>query len=346
MPIVHMAMVGRALAAATLLFTGMAGVPADLGATRVQPIVLAVIGDTPYGADQTSPTAFPRLVTAVNADPAVSTVMHLGDFKNGSSRCSRAYFWSVQAQFNSFADPLVFTPGDNDWTDCHKAAAGAYVPTERLARLREIFYPSPGWTLGRNPIQVVPQSLSPGHGAFVENVRWEQSGVVFAAVHVVGSNNGLATWFDGVETPAQTAERLGEVNARTEASVAWVDAVFDRARDTNAAAVVLGMQADPWDPTSLVQGYSLAGSDRVTRQVAERAATFGNPVIWLQGDSHKFKVDRPLATGDALHEVTTLAPNVTRIVVEGETTAEWLKLTIESDGTMADVSWERMPLNI
>ncbi len=340
MSVVHLRMVWQAVAATALLLTGTAGVPVKLGAALEPPVVIAVLGDTPYNADQVS--AFPGLVAAVNADPSVAAVLHLGDVKNGASRCSRAYFAQVKAQFETFADPVVYTPGDNDWTDCHKVSAGAYIPTERLARLRETFYPHPGWTLGKNRIQIVPQSLTPGRETFVENVRWEQSGVVFATIHVVGSNNGLAPWFEGAETPAQTAERVGEVNARTDAALAWIDTVFERAGTTNAPAVVLAMQADPWDPTSLAERYSLSGTDRITRRVATHAAKFGKPVIWLQGDSHKFKVDIPLATGDALHQVTTPAPNVTRIVVEGETTLEWLKLTVRSDGPKAEVSWERM----
>lgn len=346
MPIVRMRGVGRAVAAAVVLLTGTAGVSDGIGAAPEPPIVLSIIGDTPYGADQESVTAFPTLVASINADPDVSLVVHLGDIKNGASRCSRAYYWRIRAQFDTFVDPLVYTPGDNDWADCHKTSAGAYLPTERLTRLRETFFPSPGWTLGANPLQVVPQSqsLSPGHEAFVENVRWEQSGVVFGTLHVVGSNNGLSPWFDGAETSAQLAERLAEVNARTDAALAWIDTVFDRAEKTKAVAVILGMQADPWDPTSLAEGYSLSGTDLISRHVAARSAKFDKPVLWLQGDSHKLKVDHPFAAADPIHQVTSLAPNLTRIVVEGETTAEWLKLTIRPEAKSTPFSWERIPV--
>ena len=43
---------------------------------------------------------------------------------------------------------VVLTPGDNEWTDCHRVAAGEYQPLERLAKLREVFYPVPGMTIG------------------------------------------------------------------------------------------------------------------------------------------------------------------------------------------------------
>ena len=62
--------------------------------------------------------------------------MHLGDIKNGSSRCDDSYFAQIAAGFSSLTIPLIFTPGDNEWTDCHRANNGAYDPLERLAALR------------------------------------------------------------------------------------------------------------------------------------------------------------------------------------------------------------------
>ncbi|MEU6787396.1 hypothetical protein ABZ912_50105 [Nonomuraea angiospora] len=38
--------------------------------------------------------------------------------------------------FGTFDDPFVLTPGDNEWTDCHRTAAGGYAPTERLDAVR------------------------------------------------------------------------------------------------------------------------------------------------------------------------------------------------------------------
>ena len=102
---------------------------------------LAIIGDTPYGDQQEA--AFPRLVAAVNDDPDVETVVHLGDIKNGSSTCDDARFIRLRALYDTFEDPFLYTPGDNEWTDCHRPAAGGYVPTERLARIRSCSTPRP-----------------------------------------------------------------------------------------------------------------------------------------------------------------------------------------------------------
>jgi hypothetical protein len=61
----------------------------------------------------------------------------------------------------------------------------------------------------------------------------------------------------------------------------------------------------------------------------------------VQGDYHVYRTDQPLAAGDVLHGVTQAVPNVTRIVVEGETTTEWLKLRVDPRGPVL-FSWERM----
>lgn len=74
----------------------------------------------------------------------------------------------------------------------------------------------------------------------------------------------------------------------------------------------------------------------------------GGPVLLLEGDSHRFRVDHPLTPGDPLYGRHPLggltAPNLTRIVVEGSTNpTEYLRLTV--DPAMPQVfSWQRVPL--
>ena len=89
---------------------------------------------------------------------------------------------------------------------------------------------------------------------------------------------------------------------------------FAVAADRRARAVVLAMQADMWDGTPENQ----SGFAALKERIAVRAAAFGRPVLLLEGDSHRFTRDQPLPD----------APNVTRIVVEGETASEWLRVTV------------------
>jgi hypothetical protein len=156
-------------------------------------------------------------------------------------------------------------------------------------------------------------------------------------VHVVGSNNGLAPWFGAAETPEQSALRLAEYERRLAAALAWLDRTFDRAEDEDARGVVVAMQADMWDGTP-------DGFREIVRRLADRAAALGRPVLLLEGDSHEFTVDHPLAAGSPLHGVTTAAPNLTRIVVAGETAVdEWLRLRIDPQAAQL-FSWERVPV--
>ena len=280
---------------------------------------LAVIGDIPYGPDLVA--EFPADIAQINADPDVGRVLHLGDIKDGGSRCDTTYFQARLADFQTFADPLVYTPGDNEWTDCHRASNGGYLPTERLATIRSLFFPKPGKTLGQDRETVRHQSR-----AFPENVRWEQSGVQFGTVHVVGSNDNQAVWFGDrrdaagnlvPETPAETALRGREYTAREAAALEWIDTVFDEAQKRSAPGVVLAMQADMWDATAA----SLSAFIAIKAVIADRAAQFGKPVLLLQGDSHTLKVDTPPGQ----------PANLTRLVVQGATSVphEWLRLTVD-----------------
>jgi len=323
-----------ALPAAILALAGAApaanGQPVNAGSKN--PLTLAVIGDTPYGDEQVA--AFPDLVADVNRDPKVRLVAHLGDIKNGGSTCTDERFQDLRALYDTFKDPFVYTPGDNEWTDCHRPAAGGYLPTERLERLREIFYPEPGHALGGRPQRVLTQADDPGFAEYVENQLWMRSQVAFSTVHVVGSNNDLAPWFGAAETAEQRALRLAEFESRQAANLAWLDRTFELAREQDAAGVVLAMQADTF------AGGRVDGFTAVVRRIAELASRFDGPVLLLQGDTHSYLVDRPLTNGSPRHGVTTAAPNVTRIVVEGETADEWLRLTIDPRSA-ALFSWTR-----
>ncbi len=107
----------------------------------------------------------------------------------------------------------MYTPGDNEWTDCHRTNNGAYNPLERLAKVRSTFFPLAGTTLGQNPIDVRSQADE----GYIENVSYSRADIAFAAIHIVGSNNSLALWTGHTNpTPEQTAEVLGRTAADIE----------------------------------------------------------------------------------------------------------------------------------
>jgi hypothetical protein len=298
------ALLAACLAAPFLVSPALAGTPDNRSAA---PLEVALIADTPYGDAQRA--AFPALVDDINADPQVRLVLHGGDVKNGSSTCTDERLTDARDLYDrGFADPFVFTPGDNEWTDCHRVNNGSYLPTERLDVLRDLFFPVPGETLGRRTIDVTTQASDPAHAVYVENVRFTRSRVVFATVHVVGSQNGLAPW-SGLPGGDRPAERLAEFESRQAAALSWVDAAFAAATDQDAAGVLLLMQAEP------VGG----GMQQVRQRIVDRAAAFGRPVLLVHGDEHRYEQEPGYAG----------VPNLTRLETFGDTASEWLRLTVD-----------------
>ena len=321
------------------------GNPINVGSKEAY--TLAVIGDTPYGNAKLA--ELPSLIALINSDPKVDLVAHLGDIKAGSnSECTDAYFATIRTLFDTFKDPFVYTPGDNEWTDCHVASKnnGLYTPTERLEAVRALFFPVAGQTLGGRGKHVLTEASDEAHSVYVENVMWMESQVVFATLNVPGSNDDLAAWGTPLPSnasayPSQSAERA----ARGAANAAWLDKTFALARETEAAGVVLLLQADMWDVASALSGF-----DALVRQIGDRAAAFGKPVLLLEGDSHGYRVDEPFSPSSplfGLHPATPVARNVTRIVVEGSAAGrtEYLRLTVDPKRDAASLfAWERVPL--
>ena len=63
----------------------------------------------PYGDQQIA--AFPRWIDQINASD-VQLTFHVGDIKNGSTRCDDSYFAMIKGQFDRVRTPLIYTPGE------------------------------------------------------------------------------------------------------------------------------------------------------------------------------------------------------------------------------------------
>jgi len=279
------------------------------GNDSATPITIAVFGDWPY--NNLLLDSAPLLIDSVNADRDVSLVMHVGDIHSGSMPCTSAGIlppipasspgWNdkIYFDFQQFAKPLVYTPGDNEWTDCHKSkekSSGA--PLNELAAVRKLFFARPGHTLGLTDKSVLTQAkyFDPAHpadAAYVENVMWMDGKVVFVTLNVPGSNNDTLPWTGVFANPAAQA---AEVVARNGANTRWLQSAFDLASQNRARAVVIGLQADMWDLSALAPGGD--GLDQYTpfvQALADVATAFGGPVLLLNGDSHRYEADQPLA---------------------------------------------------
>lgn len=256
----------------------------------------------------------------------------------------------IYYQFEQFKLPVVYTPGDNEWTDCHKtkeAKSGA--PLKELAAVRSLFFARPGHTLAEDK-EVWSQAKYfdpefPDDAQYVENVMWEDSHTMFVTLNMPGSNNDTLPWTNGFE---DATAHSSEVAQRTAADIRWLQAAFAEAMHRHDRALVIALQADMWDPAALQPGGDgLNAYTTFVRALASSTLQFGRPVLLLNGDSHLFEADHPLADPNSptgkIH-LTPAVPNLTRITVQGSTNApaEWLRLTIDS--RKSDVfSWRNVP---
>jgi hypothetical protein len=325
-------------------------------------LTLAVYGDAPYGTNPTDNAEFlasPAFIDSVNADPDVSIVAHVGDIHSGKQFCTQGYDGSIAALWTRYEDPLVYTPGDNEWTDCHKVGEGGgaydkttgqirYVtdpatglpvdyasgdPAANLALIRSLFFADPGQTLGGGHLQVVSQAREydpahPSDAQFVENVMFSRKDTLFVTLNVPGgSNNDNDIWYG---TPTMSAAQSQEIADRTGADLRWLDRAFATAQAEQDTAVVILEQADMWDLDGKAPSH-VAGYEPFVASIAAHTTAFGKPVLLFNGDSHVYRSDNPLsASAGCVTESGTCTseypvhpgydvPNFHRIVVHGST---------------------------
>ncbi|HEY8912039.1 hypothetical protein [Lacisediminihabitans sp.] len=334
------AVAGTALLLATALATPALAHDAEHGNDSRGNFSFGVIGDVPYGAAEIA--AFPSYIQDINSHKELSFVGHVGDIKNGSSVCSDDYFAAIRKNFDSFTLPLVYTPGDNEWTDCHRANNGAYNPLERLAAVRKVFFPKPGTTLG-TPMKVDSQARS----GLPENVSFRSHGIAITAVNIPGSDNSMLPWA-GLGQTAPTAEQLAEVQKRTQGDIRELKDTFREAREHHDRAVVVMTQADMFDPTVASPSQADFGAYApLVQALIEQSNAFDGPVYLINGDSHVFNEDHPLAAGSSwlpFYGQATAAKNLTRVTVDGSSNAQdWLKVSATTTGSPAPLSFERIP---
>ena len=111
-----------------------------------QTFSFVAIGDMPYGERAVIYPKFTALIGAINATQPDFT-LHIGDIKSGTSVCSDEEFTNQRDFMNAFRSALIYTPGDNDWTDCDRFADPAtgkpFSELGQLDMLRKRFFARP-----------------------------------------------------------------------------------------------------------------------------------------------------------------------------------------------------------
>jgi hypothetical protein len=278
-------------------------------------IAFAAFGDAPY--DPLEDRRY--LLTLRDIDQHdLAFAIQVGDIfwrPCSEERYQRSLNW-----FNGLKHPVIYVPGDNEWTDCWTRQEGGFDPRDRLALLRRIMYPRPAMTLGRRTFPLETQSANPALAEFVEHARWSASNLVFATLHIVGSGNFTETF------PARTAADDEEVQRRLEASLAWLHETFAAAKSAAAGGIVIAFHANPgfyWSPADQRPFRPLLDA------LAEEAVAYGKPVLLIHGDTHEFTTDHPLRARGTNQPIA----NVTRLEVPGSPDVGWVRVVVTTGET-------------
>jgi len=280
-------------------------------AEPAKPFEFIVMGCMPYylpGDD----LRFQHVISVVNKLGPAFTV-HCGDTKGGKDPCDDPVYDRVLGYFNSFNDPLVYVPGDNEWTDCFTKSAGEYDPVERLNKVRGMFFTAEK-SLGKRTLPLVSQRHQPEFAGYPEHNRWAMGGILFTTLHVVGSNNNHFT---------NNVAAVKEFRARDKASIAWMREAFATAKQENHRALVLFLQANPLDELSRTKPRG-SGFEQLVPALKEELMKFDKPVYLFHSDSHYFRIDKPL-----LSPTGRLIENFTRVETFGGRNLHLIRVSVD-----------------
>ena len=290
--------------------------------TRSQPqgFSFALIGDLGY-FEEHEPW-IDNVFADIGKDASLSFVVHVGDLSRPNRACADAFLSRRLAQFNAVPHPLVYTPGDNDWTDCHdEQGVKGGDPLARLDKVRTMFFATEQ-SLGTRTMRLVRQSSDPKFAKFRENARWDMGGVTFVTLHVVGSNNNHG----------RTPEADAEYTERNAATLAWLRQAFAHAAANNSRAVMVLQQANIFPDLPPFPGSrdKVSGLTDTHGALRKEVAAFRKPVVLVHGDSHFFRID------NAFHQrpprgksgEPALA-NFTRVETFGTPNHHWLHVTVD-----------------
>jgi hypothetical protein len=224
-------MLTLAAAAALVLAAGVTAALAGRGddpaqAGRPDSYTIGLFGDMPYNTQ--GKADYPFLLQDINRSNVAFSTFD-GDLKaGGDGPCSDSLYTTAIAGFNSLERPLVWVPGDNDWTDCWgrygPGTAPFSDPIERLNHERQLFT-STSQSLGRRTLTLTRQSSEGGkYSIYSENVRWSYGPVVYLGLNVQGSNDNYP-YHDTIPsrgpTPRSSASKVRRSRERRPIFTGW-----------------------------------------------------------------------------------------------------------------------------
>ena len=345
---------------------GIAVAEKDKGNDKNFEYAIGLWGDFPY-SDVQAQVGVPNLIDDMN-DADIKFSVQDGDLKAGSATansqtpttCADPLYVQALGFFNSLKKPAFFTPGDNDWTDCDRLSNGPFDSLERLTHERTVFFSGTyaDRSLGQEQMKAEVQTAPLCQGApsspgdprplvgCIENRLWTFQKVTYVTLNVQGTCNNLCK--SGSTADPSVGDANGdpaEYQARNAADMEWLQEAFDEADAKKSAGLMIIWQADPGfdtsgyqgtpkrDPLSLMQTDVPANQDGYHDILVElRNLTIGfkKPVVLVHGDSHYFRVDKPLVNAQGRR-----LENFTRVETFGDNQANgindvhWVKALVD-----------------
>ena len=314
----------------------------DQGEDDHDAYAIGLWGDFPYSTVQAN-VGVPNLIADMNAQRLAFSV-HDGDLKtgNGAPTCADSLYVQALGYLNSLQAPAMFTPGDNDWVDCDRPNNGGFNSLERLSHERQVMFNTAlsfGQHRLRQQVQQTPLCLGISpitntkiNEQCVENRRWTVGHVTYVTINIQGSCNNLCG--DGPDSD--------EFWARNQADIAWMRDSFVYAREHGSAAIMFIGQADPGfsrtefdaPPRDLIT-LAQANADpdgfvEFLTAFREEIIAFQRPVVYVHGDSHYFRIDRPMVNTHGVR-----LENFTRLETFGDhaengtNDVNWVKVLVD-----------------
>ncbi|KGJ89949.1 hypothetical protein [Colwellia psychrerythraea] len=201
---------------------------------------IVILADTPYSDKEKTMLQGPngnlyRLINEISP----SVVMHLGDYKSGGKSCTNTLLKEHKALLTQiYPGRIIYTPGDNDWTDCDRASlAYSFDELERLEYLIKLMYQT-------SPLLTDNLKAITSQKAQVENTLWINDRLAISTIHLVGTSNGRVQ----IEKSQQKIA-LKKVDKRDDLNLIWLKKIEEEAK--NFDALIIGFQADIYQKSVL-----------------------------------------------------------------------------------------------
>jgi hypothetical protein len=265
---------------------------ATWGLTSCGPVAydVAFFGDVPYSSSAI--TKYNAMISDING-AGITFSSHVGDIgPNASSTCTNETVDRETNRFDTLAQPLVYTPGDNEWTDCGNEA----VQLDRLTYIRQHIFRGTGTESRGRTTMALESEATPG---YPENTRWRRGPVTFATLHIVGSSDNAGAVEQG---------------PRRQATIDWLRETFAQARERGDQGVVLIAQRDPNLNSTVSSAYR-----SMNEAVRQEVAGFSGQVLFVSGDKHTYTL---------VNSVAGLS-NFRWVRVEGDSLVSYVRVRID-----------------